>query len=37
MVVEKELSTLIEKNIEILSKKLKNIVIAFLSFIQIKL
>jgi len=37
MIVEKELSTLIEKNIEILSKKLKNIVIAFLSLIQIKL
>jgi len=29
MIVEKELSTLIEKNIEILSKELKNIVIAF--------
>lgn len=37
MIVEKELSTLIEKNIEILSKKLKNIVIAFLLLIQIKL
>lgn len=33
MIVEKELSTLIEKNIEILSKKLKNIVIAFLTLI----
>jgi len=33
MIVEKELSASIEKNIEILSKKLKNIVMAFILLI----